>query len=79
MLIPNLSGRLCRIAIERMEAGAEEEAGARTSEASNLLQVLEEHMHSTGVRFTDVFFLLDRRACVRKRELASKNTINRGH
>lgn len=33
-----------------------------TPEAGDLLQVLEQYMHSTGARFTDVFFCIDRRA-----------------
>ncbi|CAN0071533.1 unnamed protein product [Scytosiphon promiscuus] len=49
-----------RRAISRLRAKADDEEGARTSEAGHLLQVLEEHMHRTGARFTDVFFLLDR-------------------
>lgn len=49
-----------RLAISRLHTD-EDEDDARTSEAGNLLQVLESYMHRTGARFTDVFFFLDRR------------------
>lgn len=49
-----------RLAISRLHAD-EDEDDARTSEAGNLLQVLESYMHRTGARFTDVFYFLDRR------------------
>ncbi|CAM9314375.1 unnamed protein product, partial [Ectocarpus sp. 4 AP-2014] len=56
----SLDIREMRLAISRLHAD-EDEDDARTSEAGNLLQVLESYMHRTGARFTDVFFFLDRR------------------
>ncbi|CAB1098069.1 unnamed protein product [Ectocarpus sp. CCAP 1310/34] len=56
----SLDIREMRLAISRLHAD-EDEDDARTSEAGNLLQVLESYMHRTGARFTDVFFCLDRR------------------
>ncbi|CAM9734886.1 unnamed protein product, partial [Hapterophycus canaliculatus] len=60
-----------RSAISRLKVKADDEEDARTSEAGHLLQVLEEHMHRTGARFTDIFYLLDRRVreAARKKEL----------
>ncbi|CAN0528847.1 unnamed protein product, partial [Ectocarpus sp. 12 AP-2014] len=55
----SLDIREMRLAISRLHAD-EDEDDARTSEAGNLLQVLESYMHRTGARFTDVFFYLDR-------------------
>ncbi|CAN0527167.1 unnamed protein product, partial [Ectocarpus sp. 12 AP-2014] len=52
----SLDIREMRLAISRLHAD-EDEDDARTSEAGNLLQVLESYMHRTGARFTDVFFL----------------------
>ncbi|CAN0035199.1 unnamed protein product [Ectocarpus fasciculatus] len=56
----SLDIREMRLAISRLHTD-EDEDDARTSEAGNLLQVLESYMHRTGARFTDVFFFLDRR------------------
>lgn len=50
-----------RLAISRMRSGSDKRASTRTSEAGHLLGVLEQYMHTTGARFTDVFSLLDRR------------------
>ncbi|CAN0170581.1 unnamed protein product, partial [Ectocarpus sp. 13 AM-2016] len=55
----SLDIREMRLAISRLHAD-EDENDAATSEAGNLLQVLESYMHRTGARFTDVFFFLDR-------------------
>lgn len=43
-----------------MQSNADKEASTRLSEAGHLLEVLEQYMHRTGARFTDVFSLLDR-------------------
>eukprot|EP00752_Nemacystus_decipiens_P003652 g3366.t1 len=49
-----------RLAVWRMRSDSDKEASARRTEAGHLLEVLEQYMHRTGARFTDVFSLLDK-------------------
>ncbi len=50
-----------RSALSRLQTDASENKDDVNSKAGRLLEVLEQYMHRTGARFTDVFFLLDRR------------------